>query len=573
MFKLRDWPFKQGELSTVRWMKSPYSNEKNEWILPVVFEGESKKIAQVDTLWGSILLLRYGQIYQDGRPFEVCREGCGLTLEIEDSSQGNFCKASELDGFLPDGIYNIDSENCWTFENKGIKVFIPCIEIVRSFLTPNKTMANALLTPYGLDDIANCKIHSDEIFIKFNGTVPKQVANLSLAKYLAWIKSNQLVNEAWSSVYRELFPKGAINEMFMAPLFDYSGQPLVVDDKRIKVKFPVAGPCKLQARALLGSDKIFVSEIQRVGELSLPFAKVFFTHSSFKAKKDTRVDIPNRFIRKARRRKKDRGERELVNVSPTTLSKTVILNTAPTVLVFGGKIVTSKISNVVPRYRRELTNKDRQMSKKERREAEIRAQEKLRGQNLPKDEEENTLENLFSTGEIFFDGEKELFPIEVRGMDVVNAAFSNGFEAFFKMLSILEILDNSLKVGEPKIMQLPGGKGFARKKEDGTPRQCVLVPVHFKSPPHREFYILEVERSPKMCLSTLLIWPREEKSFTEKTLNILIEKLLRNLLRNNGHWEKDDIRNHPQAKIITIKHWNEWTPLDWAEVLLEKIGV
>lgn len=564
MFKLRDWPFGPGELSTIRWIKSPYSNKKNEWILPVVFEGKKNNKAQVDTLWGSILLLRYGQIYQDGKPFEVTKDGSVLILDIDDASKGGFCKASELIGFLPEGIFNIESEYCWTFENRGYKVFIPCIEIIRSFFTPNKTMANALLTPYGLDDIASFRVYTEQISIDVKSTVPKQVVDWSFAKYLAWLKSNQLAFEVWNSVFRELLPKGAINEMIITPLFDDSGEPLNKDN-RMKAKFPIAGPSKLQVRAIVKEERIFVLEVLRVGDLSLPFNKVIFTHSSFKAKRNATGDSRKQIKRSLTRRKKIRNKKELINICPTALSKSVILNSTPTVFVFSRGITISKTSDYVPRYRRKLPNEYRPINDKERKvnRASVYSEE-LKG-------DESTPKNLFSTGEIYFDGDSKVLPVEVQGVRAVHGAFTSSFEDFFNMLNILERIESRLMVWEPKIMQLPGLRGIAKKKEEGTPRQCILVPMYLLSTDYKRFYILEIERSPKISLSTLLIWPREEELFTEKTLNILIENLLRNLIRNNGHWKKSDITKNPIAKIVTVKHLDMWEPIDWAYIILSQI--
>ncbi|SHK19025.1 hypothetical protein [Desulforamulus aeronauticus] len=293
--------------------------------------------------------MRNGQIYQDGKPFEVSKDGSVLILDIEDASIGCLCKASELSSFLPGGILNIESEHCWTFESRGFKVFIPCIEIVRSFFTPNKTMANALLTPYGLDDIASFRIYTEQISIDIKSTVPKQVVDSSFAKYLAWLKINQLAFEEWNSVFRELLPKGAINEMMITPLFDDSGEPLNKDN-RVKAGFPVSGPSKLQVRAIVNEDRIFVLEILRVGDLSLPFNKVIFNHSSFKAKKNTTGDSKNQIKRNVKRRKRIRDKKDLINISPTSLSKTVILDSTPTVFVFSGELTISTTSDYVPRY-------------------------------------------------------------------------------------------------------------------------------------------------------------------------------------------------------------------------------
>jgi hypothetical protein len=572
VFKLRDWPFGPDELAAIRWIKSPFNEDKNGWVLPVVFESEGGGIAQINTSWGSLVLMRFGQRYKGGIPFEACKDGSIVTLDVRNASEGCFCKASAVRAFMPMAMPGLASENCWLFVNDDMVVFIPCIEIVRCFLAPNIMMANALLTPYGLNDIVSFSNTDGQVYLRFDSTVPRKMIDDSFVKYLAWLKTDELAYEAWCGVYRGLMPKGAVSEARMIPLFDESGEPFP-GDKRVEVKFPVQGPCRLQVRVLQNANSLFVLEIIGMYGLSLPFERIAYTHSSFKEKRDVLSDLPARQKRICIKRKKHKKDIELVNENPNSRKRSSRIDITPTIIGFDGRVTMAKEYRLEPRFRGRKSNNRQNRIEAENRNYRDKLGQDGFGFDLKGSKENERPDNFsFSTGEVFFDGNPNTRSVDIRSLKTINTPYGSGLDMFFKMLNVLGHLDYRLKIGEPKTMLLPSGKGFAIKKEDDTPRQCVLVPFQFVVPQHNSVYILEVEHSIKTHLSTLLLWPREGKCLQEDAQWSLIEKLLSSLLLNNGHWEKNDIRNNNMAKIITVKHWATWTPYDWAEVILNKIG-
>jgi hypothetical protein len=435
-------------------------------------------------------------------------------------------------------------------------------------------MANALLTPYGLNDIVTSTINGKQLSLRFDSTVPRRMIDNSFVHYLAWLTSDERALEAWSSVYRWLMPKGAVEEIGQMQLcLDDSGV-VFPGDKRLQVGFPVQGPCWLQARVLQNENRIFVLEIVGVTGLSLAIETVSYSHASFSHKRKIELHARPKSVRRAR--KKEKREIELVNDNPSSSSETRMVDITPTIIGFSNQITLRQILQESTRIRRTTGNSShKQLSKRERKEAEIRAyQERLAKQNQEHMEEEFqcTGEVNFSVGEVFFDGNPKTKHIEVDGLRVINSPFGCGLNTFFKMLSVLERLDDGLKIGQPKIMVLSGSRGFAVKREDGAPRRCVWVPVELKAPERGFVYILEVEHSPKTHLSTLLLWPRDGKYLKEDIRASLLEQLFAGLLRNNGHWEKTDIKNNSEVRIVTVKHWDTWEPADWAEIIANKIG-
>jgi hypothetical protein len=572
MFKLRDWPFGPDEPATIRWIKSPFNADKNGWILPVVFEGEGLGIAQVNTSWGSLTLLRFGQRYKGCIPFEAYKNGSIVTLDVKDASAGLLCKASAVGAFMPEAMPNLASENCWMFENDDAVVFIPCIEIVRCFLTPNIMMANALLTPYGLNDIVTSSSFGEHVSLRFDNMVPKKIIDDSFVKYIAWLQTNESASEAWNSIYRGLMPMGAIGETGMIPLFDELGEPFP-GDKRLQVKFPVQGPCRLQVRALKNANHLFVLEIVGVTGLILPFEKIAYTHSSFKTKRDTLDDASAHPKRIRSKRKKEKVDIDLVNANPISNQGSRRIDITPTVMGFNGNVIMIKESRIESRLRGRKDN-NRQLSKKDIIEREILERDGIYADFRDNDEKKGLTEASFSlsTSEVFFDGDPSTRSVDVRTLKTVDTPCGSGLDMFFKMLFVLERLDDDSKIGEPKIMLLPGGRGFAVKRDDGAPRQYAWVSIESSVPLKSTCYILEVEHSLNTHLSTLLLWPRDGKCLTEEAQIIIIEKLLADLSRNNGHWVKSDIRDNSMAKIATLKHLDTWKPSDWADVMLSKIG-
>lgn len=73
--------------------------------------------------------------------------------------------------------------------------------------------------------------------------------------------------------------------------------------------------------------------------------------------------------------------------------------------------------------------------------------------------------------------------------------------------------------------------------------------------------MLEVGRTDRRYLSTLVFWPRESE-FSKIEVNWLVKRLLDSLIENNGSWDNDYLRRERTARIKRIVHVTNESPYD-----------
>ena len=311
----------------------------------------------------------------------------------------------------------------------------------------------------------------------------------------------------------------------------------------------------------------FIYEIVAVEGLSLPFKNIEYRHNSFTNKKSSEGLVAIVRRPSSSKKKSKNVEKLITNDNPAKASHVVIKHSPTILLGFISEPKITKESREVKVPSTRLQKEwPRPISKSERREAEIRAhKEKLR---LEKMGCEAANKELVSSAEVLFTGNPNVRPIEFSSVKMITAvSIEDGLESFCEMTKILSALDSRTSVSEPKIMVLPAGRSFAYK-EDGTHRKVGIVSVGFQD---RVSYILEVER--KDYLATLIIQSKTGIAFEEHVLANILNELLTSLVNRYGTWNKKLLGNHSMARINKVKHLEEWTTLDWARVLFDRLNL
>ncbi len=570
MFKLHKWPFTD-EVVKLLWIKSPYKNNNKDWILPLLFLDEKNNVAKVEVNWATLPFLRFGQYYLNSFPTDIFQEGTIITLDIEEVSRGSVCESSSL----PDELFpfkeHITGEKIWQFETQGKVVFIPCVELIRAFFANNSTFARALLEENGLEFLISYYESSDEfIKLKIDYSVPRKLITEDFVKHLVWIKSDSFANKIWHSILNNIWPRGDIEPPLL--LFPEAiPESELGRSKKIEMVPPIIGKSKWEVRSLIKENNLFILELMGVDNLVPPYLKIYYSHQTFIRKK---AEDSNQSKRKTRVRKNDSANKNvpkaIVSESPTKISNLSILKIRPTMIRFSQETKLEKIHKQVgaPSSKKQKQNHG-PISKRERREKEIREhQEKLR-RTYEENNEIKKYEALISSATSTFLGNSEVSPIEVIGSKISNNPYEDGLEQFCEMVYILRQKDNRLKIYPPKISSIPGDRSFSLK-EDGTPRRYALVELQYKK---KSYYLLEIERISKIYLATLIIQARSGTCFGNQKLNLIIYNLLKTLIDNKGNWKIRSLTNHEEAKIFRVKHLEEWTSYDWAEVILERLNL
>ena len=118
------------------------------------------------------------------------------------------------------------------------------------------------------------------------------------------------------------------------------------------------------------------------------------------------------------------------------------------------------------------------------------------------------------------------------------------------------------------IVPLPQLKGFSRYK-DGSIRTCVIVQV--KQHGHLPCFVIEIGRADEWSVSTLIIKPIKSENADVKLFENLTQKLLKNLVNNNGHWDREFFHHENEYTFDIAKHMSEQPSIRWAERIIEKL--
>lgn len=567
---IKGWPFSPDESVQLLWIKSPFKQQNMEWKVPLVLEGENGITNQLNISWGLLPNFRIGQYYISGLPNEFHRSGTLVSLSLSNPLEGQLSRVKDLPRSLIElKNFEVNEEYVWVCQSEEFQVIIPCIEIIRSFLTPNATLARALLEPNGIDFVATY-VQSNEGFLKlnFDPHVPRKIIMDSSVNHMAWLITDPLAKKVWNSVYNGVYPRGDINPPLV--LFGLTDEDKI-GPKKITAVPPMNNSCKWQVRAIQRGQVIIVLEIVSVQGLELPYKKIEYTHKSFIDKRNIQIFGKGSTINR-KKRTRTNIEKSIVIDNPTNISKTVTRMVSNNVLSFTELPELVRQNREVNASREKSKSKNqRELSKRKRREIEdkarVEAREKERLAHVDKESGKINEESL-SGGEVLFTGNSEVRPLDFRGPIVVAGFNENGLEEFCNMVEVIPWFSTSISVSPPKIDVLPPGKQFSLN-EDGGPRKYALVTIEHMN---KTKYILEVERPEKVQLSTLIIESREKRKLTEFELINEVKGLLYGLINNYGSWRKIQILNHTVLRIVKVKHLSEWRIIDWANVIWENLN-
>jgi len=54
VLKLHQLPFHKDEVVKLLWIKSPYKDKDNEWVLPLLFSDKNNVVVEVKTNWATL---------------------------------------------------------------------------------------------------------------------------------------------------------------------------------------------------------------------------------------------------------------------------------------------------------------------------------------------------------------------------------------------------------------------------------------------------------------------------------------------------------------------------------------
>ncbi|TKH41495.1 hypothetical protein C1I60_19270 [Paenibacillus terrae] len=531
--EFRPWPFLENEDVELFWFGSPYTDYKGDWRIRIAFRRASGELKILTRAWGTIPLLRIGQIYTNGVLNQVRpMSGSSYTFTIPSLDTGVVVNAFQMPKRLIDFGKNpeLGMQKIVQYTIGNITLCIPVIELVRAMFINSRLMAYSLMQPHGLEQlIEECEFEKSILHFHLGPRVPNTMATESNARHISWIYLDFKMKAMWDSIYQVLFSQ-AIAESHTNPAkMLRRGAPL-------NVELPSTGPVELIVRGDKFINMILVKEALGFAGFTHPANEIEFWHHSKRRQESVFGD---RRLRMTSRSKNDdfiindesENARENTNLD--------VLDAPPTFMKFINYPVvrTRKKSVRQTNAGNDVIVSSGRGGKNSGESREVSVQDSVVGGDLP--------------------------PIDFKTLEMVPITEAFGLEDFFQMISILkEMTSYSIRMS---VVRIPPGKRFSICP-NGARRTCAIVQV---SNAVFTKYILEVARPDDWSISTLILSPLDQSEFmiTEQH----IKQILDGLVRKSGHWDQIMLEQASRVTVEKLKHYQNDSKHDWAYKLMGKI--
>lgn len=535
--KLNPWTFGKGERARLHWLCSPRREANGNWTVRAAFmpeDGSQFKILEYP--WGTLPALIIGFDYVDGVPEKQAPDAIGRRIWIPDVKSGEINQAFDIDRQVFDfrNAKELGIEKVWRFYARGELFFVPCLEIIRAFLTPSKTLANLLLRPDGLESLIDDeKIEGDKITLKLSKEMPRNLVSNQNVAHLVWLLHNANAKRCWHSVFHNVFAEA----IGAAP---YNLADAMSNWLTITVEPPDIGSCALSVNAIRRQETHVITRINSFSLTDFPFRTVCYTHPSIKDVKTIapRKDKP-RFVRRDggenfeldldRSAAKPDSHQPLAEVFATTIE----FRSSPRfVRIAQGEIAVPKknsdsVSGIGGGGKVKVKETDETVS----------TDEPVRGGTVQ--------------------------PIEFGGLEMTKDSDVSGLKDFFQAVAEVQrqcqdfILDST-------IVDVPGDKTFCLA--DNRKRTCAIVEVsRFDCSP---CYIFEFSRPDDWSISTLFARFETDGSNPNEIKHNALEVIL-NAVNANGHWKRDKFPQDFLLNLELLKHTKN--SANWSQRIMEKL--
>jgi hypothetical protein len=525
------------------WLCSPYKTADGNWFIKAAFlrKGSSEpKIMEYP--WGTLPLLRLGRFYIDGYLIDNDPRFAPRSISIKNFRNGTLCNASDIPRDLYDFFDRKDfsGERVWKFWSNRTFYYVPCIELLRAFLTPSKTLANLILKPNGLDFlIVEEEVYKNLLYLSLSSDLPRSLVNTATVAHLTWLRHSPAARACWESVYNGVFAKAIAASPQQPALMLTTSIP-------VELKPPIEKSCELHFNGVTHKQTCLMLEILGVKQLDpLPFKRINYTHTSLKWRKI--VEGAKRTRRSPAKDPKGDYELDLYHRS----AKIDVNQRAAKMTATSFEFVS------LPTFKRFTTQGDV-----------IHDGTTEEGPSSPSTGTKARLVKrgtTVSTDESYYGG--DIQPVDFLGIDLGVMANVTGLSGFIE--AIRHIVSSYV---EPHlrytVVEIPGNTSFCYSGNDPK-RSCAMVEVTQTNVV--PCYILEVARPDGWPVSTLFIRLLPE-FYPEQSIGIFTKRFLKELVKRDGHWNIGRLEGDQTLRIGRLKHIQEHYPHHWSHRIVDKLA-
>jgi hypothetical protein len=539
--RLRPWRFGRSEKMRLCWLCSPYKTADGSWFVKAAFLRKGSHEPEIlEFPWGTLPLLRIGRFYIDGYLIDNDPQFMPRSISINNFRNGTLCKASDIPRDLYDffGGREFSDDRVWKFWSNRTFYYVPCIELLRAFLTPSKMLANLILKPNGLDFlIVEEEVYENMLYLSLSDDLPRSLVNTATVAHLAWLRYSPAARACWESVYNGLFAKAIAASPQQSASRLTTGIP-------VELKPPIEKSCELHFNGVTFKQSCLMLELLGVKQLDpLPFKSIFYTHPSLRQHK-----VVEGAKRKRRTVVKDPNED--YELDPHHRPARINVNQS-----VADMLATSFEFVRLPKFKRFAAK-----------EAVIHDGSTEEGSSSPSTGTKARMvkrDVTVSTSQSYFGG--EIQPVDFLGINLkmANVAGLNNFiEAVQHIVS--SYVEPHLRY---TVMEIPGNTSFCRVV-NGYKRSCAMVEVTQTNVV--PCYILEVARPDGWSVSTLFIRLLPE-FYQEPPIGVFTKEFLKELVNREGHWNVEKLEGDQTLRIGRLKHVSEQSTRHWSRRIMDKL--
>jgi hypothetical protein len=534
---LRPWKYPKNKKMLLYWLCSPYRSANGKWTIRAIFvsaadeerglfeDGIPTTYDISEFPWGLLPNLRVGRIYVNGiLQTDSIQET--KRLYISNLQDGSICSAFQIPKQLYSFFDNkmLGDEKIWRFKVGNEIYYLPCLELIRAFFAPSKTLTNQLLKPTGLEDlIEDSGCVRGELHITLSSDIPQSIVNDEMVTHLLWLTHNETAKTGWHKVYSGVFAKAHVNLTTTLNAALAKGLPLETIP-------PLENQCELIFTSTNIENSHLIHELFEVfGLPKVPFQNVKYKHASFRGtfennninkanKKIVLLDRDERYTHTGKRRRAKK------------MSKQPLAEIPRIVLGFDS----------LPQITKQTVASNPFSSEKEF----------IAGkQHISSNKKTSAVDKKeVGVDEPFFGG--EIKPIEFAGLKLLEKSEDQGLNDIILTLNFLSKLNLNLKT-DYQICNLPGDFPFCFIK-GRVKRNFAIATLFFNG--GEPIYLIEVSRPDNWQISTLLV-KFDSKKMNLKESGQILQLIVKKMIENDGHWVLESLEQATKFRFKRVKHF------------------
>lgn len=181
--------------------------ENNAWFVRAVVRGmETDRYSMILLPIGLAPLLSLGYVFADGEMLSLPARGVLGSATVSDVSDYEEITSADISPELYSfGTKGGGIQRLFRYRTVHGEILIPAIELIRYLFLHNRTLANTIMRPGGLNLLFHPQLpgYQKELTLRFSSKMPNSCLSRQFAQEFAWIALDPDARRAWDSVLQQ----------------------------------------------------------------------------------------------------------------------------------------------------------------------------------------------------------------------------------------------------------------------------------------------------------------------------------------------------------------------------------